>query len=71
MRLDRGQRGECARLALQHQFYGAHIARLRQPDIALAREKLRWEPQMELREGLIKTIAYFDEMLTGYGQVPE
>ena len=32
----------------------------RQPDIALAREKLGWEPQVPLRDGLVRTIAYFD-----------
>ncbi|WP_338243135.1 UDP-glucuronic acid decarboxylase family protein [Aurantiacibacter hainanensis] len=37
--------------------------RQRQPDISLAREKLDWEPQTQLREGLTRTIAYFDEML--------
>lgn len=37
--------------------------RQRQPDISLARKKLDWEPQMQLREGLTETIAYFDEML--------
>jgi UDP-glucuronate decarboxylase len=31
----------------------------RRPDIALAREKLGWEPQIQLSEGLEKTIAYF------------
>lgn len=31
----------------------------RQPDISLAREKLDWEPQTPLREGLEKTIAWF------------
>lgn len=35
----------------------------RQPDISKAREKLGWEPRIQLREGLIKTIAYFDELL--------
>jgi UDP-glucuronate decarboxylase len=37
----------------------------RQPDIRLAREKLGWEPLMPLREGLKKTITYFDDLLTG------
>lgn len=37
--------------------------RQRQPDISLAREKLDWEPKMQLREGLTKTIEYFDELL--------
>ena len=36
----------------------------RRPDITLAKEHLNWEPQVELREGLIKTIAYFDTLLT-------
>jgi UDP-glucuronate decarboxylase len=35
----------------------------RQPDIALARERLGWEPKVQLEEGLRKTIAYFDELL--------
>ena len=35
----------------------------RQPDIALAREKLGWQPQVALRDGLLKTIAYFDGLL--------
>jgi UDP-glucuronate decarboxylase len=36
----------------------------RQPDIALAREKLQgWEPTIELKEGLTKTIGYFEDLL--------
>jgi len=31
----------------------------RQPDISLAKEKLGWEPNVPLREGLEKAIAYF------------
>jgi len=31
----------------------------RKPDISLAREKLDWEPKVALREGLQKTIEYF------------
>ena len=31
----------------------------RQPDIALARARLNWEPKVTLREGLIKTIEWF------------
>jgi UDP-glucuronate decarboxylase len=38
--------------------------RQRQPDIALARERLGWEPQVPLREGLKPTIAYFDALLS-------
>jgi UDP-glucuronate decarboxylase len=33
------------------------------PDIALAKEKLGWEPTIPLREGLVPTIAYFRELL--------
>jgi UDP-glucuronate decarboxylase len=36
----------------------------RQPDITLAREKLGWEPTVPLREGLVHTIAYFDQLLS-------
>ena len=37
--------------------------RQRQPDIALAKKTLGWEPSTPLREGLIQTIAYFDRAL--------
>ena len=37
----------------------------RQPDISLAKEKLNnWEPVVQLEEGLSKTIAYFDDLLS-------
>lgn len=35
----------------------------RKPDITLAKEKLGWEPDIQLKDGLIKTITYFREML--------
>jgi UDP-glucuronate decarboxylase len=35
----------------------------RRPDIGLAREKLGWEPRVPLREGLSRTIGYFDGVL--------
>ncbi|MBW6485039.1 MAG: SDR family oxidoreductase [Syntrophobacterales bacterium] len=35
----------------------------RRPDIALAREKLGWEPHIQLDEGLRKTIAYFSGLI--------
>jgi UDP-glucuronate decarboxylase len=37
--------------------------RQRQPDIALARRALGWEPATPLEEGLAKTIAYFEQVL--------
>ena len=35
----------------------------RRPDITQAQQVLGWQPQIALREGLTKTIAYFDELL--------
>lgn len=35
----------------------------RQPDITLARERLGWEPKIDLEEGLRRTIAYFENRL--------
>ena len=35
--------------------------KVRQPDIALAKAKLGWDPKIKLEEGLTKTIAYFQE----------
>lgn len=37
--------------------------RQRRPDISLAKEKLDWQPQIPLRAGLTKSIAYFDTLL--------
>ena len=35
----------------------------RKPDISKAQKLLNWQPTTPLREGLLKTIAYFDELL--------
>jgi UDP-glucuronate decarboxylase len=37
--------------------------RQRQPDIAKAKTHLGWAPKIELKEGLTRTIAYFEKML--------
>lgn len=37
--------------------------RQRRPDIGMARAVLGWEPKVQLREGLDKTIAYFETLL--------
>jgi capsular polysaccharide biosynthesis protein len=42
----------------------------RQPDITLARERLGWEPRTALDEGLLRTIEYFDELLSASGTSP-
>ena len=41
--------------------------RQRQPDISRARETLGWHPSIELRDGLSRTIAYFDGLLRAEG----
>ena len=35
----------------------------RQPDITMAKQELGWEPNIQLEEGLNKTIAYFKELI--------
>ena len=35
----------------------------RQPDISLAQRQLGWQPTTELRDGLTRTIRYFDDLL--------
>jgi UDP-glucuronate decarboxylase len=37
--------------------------RQRRPDISRAHDLLKWSPQIPVREGLIKTIAYFEDLL--------
>jgi len=39
--------------------------RQRQPDISLAGEKLGWKPTTPLDEGLVRTIEYFDRLVSG------
>jgi len=39
--------------------------RQRQPDISLAKKALNWQPSTQLRDGLTKTIAYFEGVLGG------
>jgi len=38
----------------------------RQPDISLAQEMLEWRPQVELREGLARTVTYFREVINAH-----
>jgi UDP-glucuronate decarboxylase len=37
------------------------------PDITLARQALGWEPKVSLKEGLERTIPYFEELMTRQG----
>lgn len=45
--------------------------RQRQPNITLARQTLDWRPKMALRDGLIKTIAYFESQLADGARVAQ
>lgn len=47
-----------------HMPLPADDPRQRRPDISLARQHLDWEPRIALREGLQRTIDYFDGLLT-------
>ncbi len=40
----------------------------RQPNIDLARKKLGWEPKVKLKDGLKRTIAYFEHVLSTRGK---
>jgi UDP-glucuronate decarboxylase len=46
-----------------HQPLPADDPLQRQPNITLAKERLGWEPKIELEEGLGRTIAYFKKTL--------
>jgi UDP-glucuronate decarboxylase len=39
----------------------------RQPDISRANDLLGWKPHVQLKEGLTKTIAYFERLLADQG----
>jgi UDP-glucuronate decarboxylase len=38
--------------------------RQRKPDISLAGSKLNWSPEIELESGLLRTIEYFESVLS-------
>ena len=48
---------------LIHKPLPADDPKQRCPDITLAKEKLNWQPVVPLREGLKKTIQYFEQLL--------
>jgi len=41
---------------------------MRKPDISVAQQALQWQPKVPLREGLKKTIDYFDDLLRSGGK---
>jgi UDP-glucuronate decarboxylase len=48
-----------ARVKVVHLPLPADDPKQRRPDITLAKQKLGWEPKVELAEGLAQTIAHF------------
>jgi UDP-glucuronate decarboxylase len=52
--------------AIVHRPLPSDDPRQRKPDIALARERLGWEPAVSLEEGLGRTIAYFRERVSPF-----
>ena len=59
-----------SRSALAFQPLPTDDPRSRKPDITLAREVLAWQPTTELEAGLIKTIQYFEQLLSSEGRIP-
>ena len=53
-----------SRSQIVHERLPGDDPRQRRPDIGRARELLDWEPRVELEAGLLRTIAYFDDLLT-------
>jgi dTDP-glucose 4,6-dehydratase len=57
-----------SRAAIVHEALPTDDPKVRQPDITLARELLGWEPAVELRDGLRRTLDHSGvEALTGVG----
>jgi UDP-glucuronate decarboxylase len=52
-----------SRSRIVHLPLPADDPRQRRPDISKARECLGWRPTIEVRQGLLRTIAYFEELL--------
>jgi UDP-glucuronate decarboxylase len=53
-----------ARSRIVHRPLPENDPRQRRPDISRAQELLSWQPRMPLKEGLIRTIAYFEKLLS-------
>ncbi|MDB5683667.1 MAG: family oxidoreductase [Sphingomonas bacterium] len=60
-----------SRSAIEHRPLPTDDPRQRRPDISRAQEVLGWEPKVALREGLVETIRYFDELLGEVAQRAE
>ncbi|ENN84689.1 dTDP-glucose 4,6-dehydratase [Rhizobium freirei PRF 81] len=56
-----------SRSAIKYLPLPADDPRQRQPDIGVASRELGWKPKVQLRAGLGKTIAYFEDLLSSGG----
>ena len=52
-----------SRSSLEYQELPSDDPKKRCPDISWAKEKLGWKPKVPLKEGLTKTIEYFEELM--------
>jgi UDP-glucuronate decarboxylase len=53
-----------SRSKIVHRALPENDPKQRQPDISLAQELFGWKPRLALKEGLTKTIAYFEQLLS-------
>jgi UDP-glucuronate decarboxylase len=53
-----------SRSKIVHRALPENDPKQRQPDISLAQELLGWKPRVAFREGLMRTIKYFEELLS-------
>jgi len=56
-----------SRSRIVHRPLPENDPRQRRPDISRAQELLSWVPTTPLKEGLIRTIAYFEQLLMQNG----
>lgn len=57
--------GSCSKIV--HRPLPENDPRQRRPDIARAHEYLEWQPRTPLKDGLVRTIAYFENLLSEQG----
>jgi UDP-glucuronate decarboxylase len=53
-----------SRSRIVHRALPENDPKQRQPDISLANELLDWKPRIPLKEGLVKTVTYFERLLS-------
>jgi UDP-glucuronate decarboxylase len=56
-----------SRSRIVHRALPQDDPRQRQPDISRANDLLAWRPKTPLKEGLARTIAYFEKLLSDQG----